>query len=355
MVEGMSLEIAIKKKLSGFTLEVELKNANQRIGILGASGSGKSLTLKCIAGIEKPDQGSILLDGRVLFDSEKKINLSPQQRNVGYLFQNYALFPTMTVEENIGIAIRESKEVKRQMVAQKMREYRLEGLKSRYPSELSGGQQQRVALARMLASNPKMIMLDEPFSSLDTYLKELLQQQLIETLADYQGDVLMVTHSQEEAYRFCEKLLILHNGRSIMTGDTKELFVHPIKKEAARLIGCKNISTVRRLGKYTLEAVDWGIHLTLLQEIPDSIHYVGVHALDFVPFWEQPEKNFIPFTLAGRGSLPMEEHFFIRSLNIDSEENISWFIRKDQTEEFTKKGLPGYLYLPEEKLLLLEE
>ncbi len=355
MVEGMSLEVAIKKKLSGFTLEVELKNANQRIGILGASGAGKSLTLKCIAGIEKPDQGRILLDGRVLFDSEKRINLSPQQRSVGYLFQNYALFPTMTVEENIGIAIRESKEVKRQMVAQKMREYRLEGLRSRYPSELSGGQQQRVALARMLVSNPKMIMLDEPFSSLDSYLKELLQQQLIDTLADYQGDVLMVTHSQEEAYRFCEKLLILHNGRSIMTGDTKELFEHPIKKEAARLTGCKNISAVRRLDQYTLEAVDWGIHLTLQHEIPDSIRYVGVHALDFVPFWEQPEKNFIPFTLAGQGSLPMEEHFFIRSLNSDSEENISWFIRIDRMEEFAKKGLPGYLYLPEEKLQLLEE
>lgn len=355
MVKDMSLEVAIKKKLSGFTLEAELKNANQRLGILGASGSGKSLTLKCIAGIEKPDQGRILLDGRVLFDSEKKINLPPQQRRVGYLFQNYALFPTMTVEENIGIAIRESKEVKQQMVAQKIREYRLEGLRLRYPSELSGGQQQRVALARMLVSNPKMIMLDEPFSSLDSYLKELLQQQLIETLAEYQGDILLVTHSQEEAYRFCEKLLILHNGRSILAGDTQELFSKPIKKEAARLTGCKNISAVHRLDRHTLEAADWGIRLTLQQEISESIRYVGLHAFDFVPFWQQPEKNYIPLSLAGRGSLPLEEHFLIRSLNQASEEGLSWFLRKDQMEVLTEKGLPGYLYLPEEKLLLLEE
>jgi molybdate transport system ATP-binding protein len=350
----MSLEVAIEKKLDGFSLEVELKNENQRLGILGASGSGKSLTLKCIAGIEKPDSGRIVLNGRVLFDSEKKINILPQQRRVGYLFQNYALFPMMTVEENIGIAIKASKEDRRQMVAAKIMEYRLEGLKSRYPSELSGGQQQRVALARMLVSNPDIIMLDEPFSSLDSYLKDLLQQQLLETLTDYHGDVLLVTHNRDEVYRFCERLLIISKGRSVISGDTQELFERPIKMEAARLTGCKNLSPIRRIDGHTLEATEWGIRISLRTEIPESTNYIGIRAHDLLPSWKQPDCNYIPFTMVGSGGLPFEEHFFIKSMNQASEESLRWYIQKDRMEELHSKGLPLYLCLPEEKLLLLE-
>ncbi len=349
----MSIEVAIKKKFKGFTLEVELNSMNQRTGILGASGSGKSLTLKCIAGIEKPDSGRIILNNRVLFDSEKKINLTPQKRRVGYLFQNYALFPAMTVEENIGIAIMASKEEKRQLVHDKMKEYHLKELKGRYPSELSGGQQQRVALARMLVSNPDIIMLDEPFSSLDSYLKELLQQQLFETLQDYRGDVLLVTHDRDEAYRLCERLLMICKGSTIIDGDTKELFERPVRKEAARLIGCKNISAIRILDRHTMEATDWGIRLSTKGELTDNLHYVGIHSYDLLPAWEQPEKNYIPFTLTGSGSLPLEEHFFLRTANPAFEETLSWHVPKDKLG-ILGKGLPRYLLFPEEKLLLLE-
>ncbi len=349
----MSIEVVLKKKFKGFTLEVELNSENQKTGILGASGSGKSLTLKCIAGIEKPDSGRIILNNRVLFDSDKKINLSPQKRRVGYLFQNYALFPTMTVEENIGIAIMTSKEEKRLLVHDKMREYHLEELKGRYPSELSGGQQQRVALARMLVSNPDIIMLDEPFSSLDSYLKELLQQQLLDTLQNYRGDVLLVTHDRDEAYRFCERLLMISYGSTIITGDTKELFEHPVRKEAARLIGCRNISAIRILDRHTMEATEWGIRLSTKRELTDNLHYVGIHSYDLLPAWEQPGKNYIPFTLTGSGSLPLEEHFFFRSANPAFEEALSWHVPKDKLEVL-RKGLPRYLLFPEEKLLLLE-
>ena len=349
----MSIEVAIKKKFMGFTLEVELNSANQRTGILGISGSGKSLTLKCIAGIERPDSGRIILNDRVLFDSERKINLTPQKRRVGYLFQNYALFPAMTVEENIGITIMDSKEEKHRLIQDKMKEYHLEELKGRYPSELSGGQQQRVALARMLVSNPDIIMLDEPFSSLDSYLKELLQQQLLENLQDYRGDVLLVTHDREEVYRFCERLLVISKGSTIIAGETKELFERPVRKEAARLIGCKNISAIRILDRHTMEATDWGIRLSTKEELTDKLHYVGIHSYDLLPAWEQPEKNYIPFTLAGSGSLPLEEHFFIRTMNPAFEERISWYVPKDG-REFQGKGLPHYLHFPGEKLLLLE-
>lgn len=349
----MSIEVKITKKLKGFDLNVELYSMNQRTGILGASGSGKSLTLKCIAGIEKPDSGRIILNDRLLFDSEKKINLAPQKRRVGYLFQNYALFPAMTVEENIGVTIKATKEEKHRLIQDKLKEYHLEELGGRYPSELSGGQQQRVALARMLVSNPDIIMLDEPFSSLDSYLKELLQQQLLESLQNYGGDVLLVTHNRDEAYRFCERLLMISNGNTIIAGDTKELFERPIKKEAARLVGCKNVSAIRILDRHTMEAVDWGIRLTTKMELANKYRYVGIHSYDLVPAWEQPEKNYIPFTLTGCGQLPLEEHFYIQTVNPTFEEGMSWYVRRDKKEMFTK-GLPKYLCLPEEKLLLLE-
>jgi len=146
----MALQVNIRKKFSGFELNVEFETEAGCMGILGASGCGKSMTLKCVAGIEKPDQGRIVLNGKVLFDSEKGINLPARERRTGYLFQNYALFPTMTVEENLSIVIPGKKRDKLPLVAEQLRRFQLEGLEKRYPSQLSGGQQQRVALARML-------------------------------------------------------------------------------------------------------------------------------------------------------------------------------------------------------------
>ena len=192
------------------------------MGILGASGCGKSMTLKCIAGIEKPDKGKIVLNGRILYDSEKKISLSVQERNVGYLFQDYALFPTMTVEQNLAVAMKGKKREKEQKIKEQIRRFRLEGLERRYPSQISGGQQQRVALARMLLHQPEIIMLDEPFSALDGFLKDELQLEMLELLKDYGKDVLMVSHSRDEIFRFCDRLILLEDGKSILKGSTAE-------------------------------------------------------------------------------------------------------------------------------------
>ena len=351
----MAIEVSIKKKFEGFTLDVDLYNNNQKMGILGASGSGKSMTLKCIAGVEKPDKGRIVLNGKVLFDSEKKINLPSQERKVGYLFQNYALFPTMNVAENIGIGIKKPKDIKRQMVAAKIKEFRLEGLEKRYPSEISGGQQQRVALARMLSADPDVIMLDEPFSALDSFLKEVLQQQLLDILADYHGDIIMVSHSRDEVYRFCERLMVVDQGRTIVVGDTEEVFENPRRVEAAKLTGCKNISSIRRIDEYTMEALAWGVTLNITKKIEENIRYVGIRAHDLTPYWEKPENNFIKYELTGRGSLPFEEHFFVKANTLDrDDEPICWFVQKDRIDDLRKKGDPHYLHFPEESLLLME-
>ena len=183
----MSLEFKVKKDFGGFTLDMELNAENEVLALLGASGCGKSMTLKCISGIVTPDEGRIVVNGRVLFDSEKNINLSPQARRVGLLFQNYALFPNMTVQQNLMaglMACEKNKNAASQKIREILEKFELNGLEGHKPSELSGGQQQRVALARIFLSSPGILMLDEPFSALDGYLRWNLEQELLDVLKD---------------------------------------------------------------------------------------------------------------------------------------------------------------------------
>ena len=191
----MAVSVNIEKNFRDFSLKVQFEGSSAAIGLLGASGSGKSMTLRCIAGIETPDRGKIVINGKTVFDSEAGINLKPQKRQIGYLFQNYALFPTMTVEQNIRCGYRGEKSFAQEKVSDLIRRYHLEGLEKRLPSQLSGGQQQRVALARMMIGEPEAILLDEPFSALDGYLKDVLQREMQDFLQDYPGDMILVTHS----------------------------------------------------------------------------------------------------------------------------------------------------------------
>ena len=240
----MSLQVEIYKKLGDFTLDAAFETYGGVLGMLGASGCGKSITLKCIAGIETPDRGRIVLDGVTLFDSEQKINLPPQKRQVGYLFQNYALFPNMTVRQNILCGLcREKDKARRQAELEQVLELlQLQGLEQHRPAQLSGGQQQRVALARILVNKPRLLMLDEPFSALDSHRREKLQLQMREMLAGFGCDVLMVTHSRDEAYHMCRRVAVMDSGRLLAVKDTKELFADPGSIRAALLTGCKNIA-----------------------------------------------------------------------------------------------------------------
>ena len=198
------LEVQIYKKLAEFDLDVSFQVNDNILGLMGASGSGKSMTLKCIAGIETPDQGRIVLNGRVLFDSEKKINVPIQKRNVGYMFQSYALFPNMNVYENISVGLRARKVKDVDIVVQKvMQQFRIFELASRYPKQLSGGQRQRVALARLMAYEPDVLLLDEPFSALDEDLKEDLLQELKSDL-QISKPVIFVSHNKEEVNELCD-------------------------------------------------------------------------------------------------------------------------------------------------------
>ena len=272
----MSLYVDIEKQLGDFHLQVKFHSDNRPLALLGASGCGKSLSLRCIAGILTPDRGRIVLNGETLFDSEKKIDLPPQKRHVGYLFQQYALFPNMTVRKNIAAALPDKKG-REAAVRELLRRFRLEEVAELKPSQLSGGQQQRCALARILASQPQAILPDEPLSALDSYLRYQLELELKETLEDFPGPVLWVSHDRGEAYRNCETVCVLDQGRSQPLTTLQELMAHPATEAAARLSGCKNFLDALPRGEEVF-LPQWGLHLNCGRAVDPATRRVGLRA-----------------------------------------------------------------------------
>ena len=277
----MNLYVDIEKTLGSFHLRSRFEVGGETLALLGASGCGKSMTLKCIAGIEKPDHGKILLDGETLFDSEKRIDLPPQKRRVGYLFQQYALFPSMTAEQNILCGIRSgTRAEKKQQLADAIRLFRLEGLERKLPAQLSGGQQQRVALARILCSRPKAILLDEPFSALDGFLKWNLEQELSDLLNRFDGPIVWVSHDLGECRRNCSQVCVMENGLSGRTMDLDELIRRPDSLSAARLAGYKNFFPCRAC-ESGIFLPDWNLTLHGLSAEPQqTLLAVGPDAVD---------------------------------------------------------------------------
>ncbi len=283
----MDLRVSIRKKLRDFVLDVDFEVRDEIFALLGASGSGKSITLKCIAGIETPDKGVIILNGRTLFDSAKKINLPPQLRRAGYLFQNYALFPNMTVAENILFAAVGDKTSK---LKENLSRFQLDGLENVYPHELSGGQQQRVAFARVLTSHAEILLLDEPFSALDSYLRWQLELELAEIFKIY-GAAILVSHDSGEIYRLADKVAVMRDGKIDTIDDKREVFKHPKTLAAMILTSCKNISPARKISADKLFATDWNLTLTA-ENIPDDLKFVGIRAHDLELCSELGENTF---------------------------------------------------------------
>ena len=350
----MSIEVAVKKDLGAFKLDIAFESNSRRIGILGASGCGKSLTLKSIAGIERPDAGRISINEKVLFDSRQKISLKPQLRNVGYLFQNYALFPTMTVEQNIAAGLTGKKTEIRQRVGEMIERFQLNGLEKHLPGQLSGGQQQRVAFARILAYEPEMILLDEPFSALDVYLRDQMQRELIRILEGYKGIVILVSHNRDEVYRMSEELLILDGGRIAGQGKTKELFENPGNVVTARLTGCKNIAKARVHPDGSLYVEDWKLTLPLRNQISKEVGAVAIRAHEF-SIQKTEENSHLCFPVLDP---VVTEDLFEYNISFRTSREasgrldwkISKYIWRPREDE-----LPDMLYLKEQDLLLLED
>jgi molybdate ABC transporter permease protein len=278
-VERATLEVDIVRRHPGFRLALCFSNRGRSLGLLGASGSGKSMTLACIAGLETPDEGRIVLDGRVLFDAKAGIRLSPPERRVGIVFQDHALFPHLTVRQNIAFGLHGRP---REELARRVNEWaqltHVQELLDRLPAQLSGGQRQRVALARALAMEPAALLLDEPFSALDPHLRRQLEEQLRAVLARYRGATVFVTHDRSEAFRMCEELVVLGEGRVAAAGPRSELFARPRTLEAARVTGCKNLARMRPAGPGEIEVPEWGCTLRVSEPLPDGAVFAGIRA-----------------------------------------------------------------------------
>lgn len=278
----MSVEVAIRKTFGSYTLDVEFSAVDEVFGLLGASGCGKSLTMRSIAGIETPDEGRIVVNGRVFFDSAAGINLKPQQRKTALLFQNYMLFPNLTVEQNVAAGIPKSASAaeRNAIVMQELNRFDVATFAKRYPAQLSGGQQQRVALARMLAARPGILMLDEPFSALDAHLKSVLEQNLTGLFDVFDGTILYVSHDIDEAVRFCDTIAVMEQGKIMEIDRGRELIENPKSLAGIKLGGCKNAPEAEYVDDHTVYCPQWGVEIRTEQEVPRDVKAIGLRAFN---------------------------------------------------------------------------
>ncbi len=351
--------VNIENKLSNFTLKVNFNTDRKPLGILGGSGSGKSMTLRCIAGLETPDKGKIILNNQILFDAEKKINIPPSQRRIGLVFQNYALFPHLRVTDNIGFGLQQLPQTERkQRIDYYLELFQLKGLDKHYPHQLSGGQQQRVALARALIINPEILLLDEPLAALDNYLRNQIEQLLIEVLENYQGITLFVTHKLEEAYRVCENILVISQGKNIAFGSKQDIFEHPPNYTVAQLTECKNFSRIKIINSQTIAAIDWGeCVLEIIEPIFPEFTYIGIRA-HHLNFPEIPEnKNTFPCWLVKKSET---QHRVTLYLSLDINHNYQDYhlqaeVYKEKWQYLKTRSFPWYVYLSPTHLILLSK
>jgi ABC-type sulfate/molybdate transport systems ATPase subunit len=358
----MALEVQIEKKLPDFELNVAFTTSEEPLSILGPSGAGKTMLLRCIAGLERPDRGRIVLRDRILFDSQQNILVPAQRRRIGVVFQNYALFPHRTVAENIefGLYGLSREEIAARVTAFIDRTH-LKELANRYPRALSGGEQQRTAVARALAIDPEALLLDEPLSALDTHLRSQVEAQLQEVFSAYQRPALLVTHNIEEAYRLGERLLVLSGGRMAAYGPKEEIFRHPPSREVGQLTGCKNFSRARMNADGSVEALDWGCKLRVDQAISNPPAHVGIraHHINFLEArtgGDEPE-NVFPCWLVRTSETPFRETLYLR-LQPHGEEgayDLQAEVFKEKWLRFRDVPCPWHVRLSPESLFLTSE
>ena len=369
----MSLYVSIRKKFSDFQLDVEFSAGDETLGFLGSSGCGKSLTLRCIAGIEKPDEGRIVVNDTVFFDSEARINLTAQQRKTALLFQSYMLFPNLTVAQNVaaGIDKKASKADRDETVQSELKRFSLQEFAARYPAQLSGGQQQRVALARMLAAKPGILMLDEPFSALDSHLKGLLEQNLVSLFDAYDGTILYVSHDIDEALRFCDRIAVVGDGRIVEGGRTgDELVNDPHSLAGIKLTGCKNATQAERIDSHRVRLPRWGIELACEQEVAPDVQSLGVRAF-YLKRVEGPGENVFRMRVDRVSDSRFDRTVLLGFIDRDStfeplvadgeddmkylHQHVFWRIDKltVPSAELPQKGDEVFIYFPKDQLYLV--
>ena len=355
--DGFGLQLDVERRLENFNLNVSLRASQGAVGLLGPSGAGKSMTLRMIAGLTAPDRGRIVLNDRVLFDAETKQNVPAAGRRVGFVFQDYALFPHLTVAENVGFGVRNlSAEARRQRVDQQLASMQISELANRYPREISGGQRQRVAIARCLATNPDALLLDEPFAALDPHLRRQTEEQLRRALADYRGAVVFVTHDMEEAFRFCTELLVLDAGSVIASGPKHKLFEDPGSVAAARLTGCKNIAPAVASGPNRISVAAWNCELTTSRHVDEALTHVGLRSHQIRIVDNEVGENIFPCWLVSSSEAPHEMTLYLRLHSPAGPADTAQLqadVPKELWRLLSSKPQPWNIFLAPERLLML--
>ncbi|MDR3740382.1 MAG: molybdate ABC transporter permease subunit [Terracidiphilus sp.] len=353
------LEAAVERRFDGFTLCTAVRAGDGTVGLLGPSGSGKSMTLRMIAGISTPERGRIVLNGRVLFDSATGVNVAAAKRRVGFVFQDYALFPHMTVAENVGFGLQALPGAeRRERVEQLLATMGLRELARRYPRGLSGGQAQRVALARSMAMKPDALLLDEPFAALDPHLRRQTEEHMRETLAAYDGVVIFVTHDMEEAFRFCGELVVLAEGKVIASRPRQDLFDRPGTVTAARLTGCKNIAAASLNAAGNIDVAVWKCELKTSKVLPAELTHVGYRSHHFVFGREAGATNTFPCWLVSTSEAPHEMTLYLH-LHAEPEAGAKAHVQADLPKDawlrLSAQPQPWQITLDADRVLLLED
>ncbi|KWZ91655.1 ABC transporter, ATP-binding protein [Anaerococcus hydrogenalis] len=343
------LEVDIKKNFENFKLDAKFTNENGILGILGASGSGKSLTLKAIAGIIKPDYGKIILNGRILFDKDKKINIPTKDRKVAYLFQDYALFPNMTVYENVKTGLRVKNGNFEKIIDKKLEELHIDHIKNKHPDMISGGEKQRAALARILVNEPEILLLDEPYSAIDGYLRWSIELEVRKIIEEYKIPTLFVSHDRDEIYRMCDDIVVMTKGKSESKKRTKELFHNPETIAAAELSGCKNFSEIEKIGENSYKIKAWDLDLDLEKDYDEK--FIGIRGHDVEISKNKKEKNSYELEILKEIEETFNTCLIIRKK--DCQGQITVFLDKEKWKNLkNEKNL--YFNLREDKIMFLK-
>ncbi len=349
-----TMDLHLQKQLHDFLLDVRLQTKSRRLAILGPSGSGKSFFLRCLAGLEHPDQGWIEVDRKVFFASDRAISLKPREREIGLLLQNYALFPHMSIRDNILFGMKKPKFTDAEAWLQKIQ---LQQFAEQRPTELSGGQQQRVALARALAAEPQLLLLDEPFTALDAHLRDQLEQQLAADLYQFPGRLFLVTHNIEEAWRLCDELVLLDAGRVIRHGPKAEVFANPQNVTAAQLTGCKNLAEVTSRKGSIVTVKEWNCELELAPDTP-ACTWIGIRA-HHIQLREGPsdEKNTFACWLARISEGPHRITFFLKLQSPPHhafDAHLQVVLTREKAQQFQARPEPWFATLPGPQILPLQ-
>lgn len=356
---NFGLQVDAERRLENFALKIAFRAGKGAVGLLGASGAGKSMTLRMIAGVTTPDRGRIVLNDRVLYDSATEQDVPAAQRRIGVVFQDYALFPHLSVAENVGFGLRAlPREDRTARVERQLATMQIAELANRFPKEISGGQRQRVAIARCMAINPDALLFDEPFAALDPHLRRQTEEQLRRTLADFGGPVVFVTHDMEEAFRFCTDLLVLDRGNVIASGPKHQLFEDPRTVAAARLTGCKNIVPAVAAGGNRIRVPAWNCELVTSKAIGTKLTHIGYrsHQVRFVT--EKSDENVFLCWLVSANEAPHEMTLYLRlhaCPKPGDPAHLQADVPKDLWRMLNAQAQPWNIMLDQARLLLLQD